>query len=228
MGGDGIFVGEKFFESDRFVAAWACAAVADSGHENAAVFAALGAEETGVAVGALFKWMGRGRLLGLPAPIVIAFIVFAVAWGFLSWTSYGRLVRAMGDNPSAARLSGAPVRPLTVATFVIAALLAALAGLVLLGKNGNYSTAYGGSNDLLFNAITAAVIGGVSLTGGKGTIFGVFAGTALTAVIVNILTLKNVSVMSGTLIKGLVLVAALALDAWLHPRDEETAKSDDL
>ena len=58
LGGDGIFVGEKFFESDRFVAAWACAAVADSGHENAAVFAALGAEETGVAVGALVHGAG--------------------------------------------------------------------------------------------------------------------------------------------------------------------------
>jgi ribose transport system permease protein len=178
--------------------------------------------------GSVVNWMGRGRLLGVPAPIVIAVIVFLAAGAFLSRTSYGRLIRAMGDNPSAARLSGAPVRPLVVATFAIAALLAALAGLVLLGKNGNYSTAYGGSNDLLFNAITAAVIGGVSLTGGKGTVFGVLAGTALTAVIVNILTLKNFSVMSGTLVKGLVLVAALALDAWLHPRDEETAKSDDL
>jgi len=178
--------------------------------------------------GSIVNWMGRGRVVGVPSPIVIAAIVFVTAWAFLSRTSYGRLVRAMGDNPSAARLSGAPVRPLIVATFVIAALLAAVAGLVLLGKNGNYSTAYGGSNDLLFNAITAAVIGGVSLTGGKGTMFGVFAGTALTAVIANLLTLKNFSVMSGTLVKGLVLVAALALDAWLHPRDEETAKSDDL
>jgi ribose transport system permease protein len=178
--------------------------------------------------GSIVTWMGRGRLLGIPAAIIIAAIVFLAAGAFLSRTSYGRLIRAMGDNPSAARLSGAPVRPLIVSTFAIASLLAAVAGLVLLGKNGNYSTAYGGSNDLLFNAITAAVIGGVSLTGGKGSMFGVLAGTALTAVIVNILTLKNLSVMSGTLIKGLVLVAALALDAWLHPRDEETAKSDDL
>ena len=178
--------------------------------------------------GSIITWMGRGRFLGIPAPILIAAIVFLSVWIFLSRTSYGRLIRAMGDNPSTARLSGAPVRPLVVATFVLAAFLAAIAGLVLIGKNGNYSTAYGGGNDLLFNAITAAVIGGVSLTGGKGSMFGVLAGTALTAVIVNLLTLQNFSVMSSTLIKGLVLVAALALDAWLHPRDEETAKADDL
>lgn len=172
--------------------------------------------------------LGRGEFLGIDAPILIAAVVFGGAWAFMRYTSYGRLIRAMGDGPAAARLTGVPVRPLTVATFVIAALLAALAGLILLGVNDGYSTVYGGSDQLLFNAITAAVIGGVSLTGGKGSIFGVLAGTAFISVFVNLMTLANVSLVTSTAIRGVVLLAALAFDAWLHPRDEETAKSDDL
>lgn len=173
--------------------------------------------------------LGRAEVLGVTAPVIIVFLVFAAALAFERFTSYGLLIRATGENPQAARLSGAPTRPLVMFTFVIAALSAVLVGVLLLGINGQYSTAYGGGGvNLLFNAITAAVIGGVSLTGGKGTIFGVLAGTAFIAVFGNLMTLLNVGNTVATMVQGAVLVFALAFDAWLHPRDEETAKSDDL
>ena len=143
-------------------------------------------------------------------------------------TTYGRLLRAMGDSPAAARLTGIPVRPLIVMVFMGAALLAALAGFLQLGVSGGYSRAYGSSEDLMFNAITAAVIGGVSLTGGKGSMFGVLAGTAFISIFVNLMTLMNVDVVASVAIRGALLIGALALESWLHPRDEETAKSDDL
>jgi ribose transport system permease protein len=161
-------------------------------------------------------------------PTLLAIGVLVSAWAFMRYTSYGQLIRATGDSPAASRLTGVPVRPLIVATFVIAALLACLVGLLQLGVTGGYSKAYGAGEDLMFNAITAAVIGGVSLTGGRGTIFGVFAGTAFIAVFVNLMTLLDVSFTTSVVIRGAILLAALALDAWLHPRDEETAKSDDL
>ncbi len=167
--------------------------------------------------------LGRGSV-----PTLLAAAVLVGAWAFMKYTTYGQLIRATGDSPAAARLTGVPVRPLVVGTFVIAALLACLVGLLQLGVNGGYSKAYGSGEDLMFNAITAAVIGGVSLTGGRGTIFGVFAGTAFITVFVNLMTLLNVSVVTSVVIRGAILLAALALDAWLHPRDEETAKSDDL
>lgn len=163
-----------------------------------------------------------------PIPAILALTVLVGAWAFMKYTSYGQLIRATGDSPAAARLTGVPVRPLVVGTFVIAALLACLVGLLQLGINGGYSKAYGSGEDLMFNAITAAVIGGVSLTGGRGTIFGVFAGTAFIAIFVNLMTLLDVSVVTSVVIRGAILLLALALDAWLHPRDEETAKSDDL
>jgi ribose transport system permease protein len=173
-------------------------------------------------------WLGRGEVLGIKTPIVVAGAVFLLARFFISSTSWGRLIRSMGDNPEAARLMGAPVRPLQVSTYVISAVLAALAGLVILGKDGGYSTAYGGGTDILFEAITVAVIGGVSLSGGRGSIFGVLAGTALVGVIVNLLTLNNLSLLQRNFTKGVVLILAVIADAWLHPRDEETAKSQDL
>ncbi|MDF1602210.1 ABC transporter permease [Nocardioides sp. YIM 152315] len=172
--------------------------------------------------------LGRGELFGIPFPIVAATVAFLAGWLFLEYTSQGRLIRAYGDNPEAARLAGIPTRPLVVLTFVICAGSAAVAGVLLLGINGSYSTAYGGGKDLLFNAITAAVIGGVSLTGGKGSIFGVLWGTLFIGTFVNLMTLLNLSVEVSSLLKAAVLVVALAFDSWLHPRDEETAKSDDL
>lgn len=172
--------------------------------------------------------LGRGSVFGVPTPIVVMAVVFLTAHWFITRTSYGRMIRALGDNPSTARMTGAPVRPLIVSTFVIAAALAFIGGLLTLGRNGGYSTSYGAGNGLLFDAITVAVIGGVSLTGGRGSMFGVAVGTVLIAVIVNVMTLLDFSIVQRNLTKGLVLIAALALDAWLHPRDEETAKSDDL
>jgi ribose transport system permease protein len=172
--------------------------------------------------------LGRGSIIGIPVPIIVMIATFVLAHAFINWTSYGRMIRALGDNPSTARMTGAPVRPLIVATFVVAAALAFLGAILTLGRNGGYSTSYGAGNDLLFDAITVAVIGGVSLTGGRGSITGVAAGTVLIAVIVNVMTLLDFSIVQRNLTKGLVLIAALALDAWLHPRDEETAKSDDL
>lgn len=176
----------------------------------------------------IVRWMGQGAVLGIPAPIVLAAIVFIGAWLFIAFTSPGRLIRAMGDNPEAARLMGAPIRPLIVSTYVISAVLAAIAGLVILGKDGGYSTIYGAGQDILFESITIAVIGGVSLSGGKGSIFGVFSGAAFVAIIVNLLTLNNLGLLARNFTRGLVLIVAVAADAWLHPRDEETAKTEDL
>ena len=176
----------------------------------------------------IVRWMGQGDVLGIPAPILLAAAVFIGAWLFIAYTSPGRLIRAMGDNPEAARLMGAPIRPLIVSTYVISAVLAAIAGLMILGKEGGYSTIYGAGQDLLFESITIAVIGGVSLSGGKGTIFGVFSGAAFVAIIVNLLTLNNFDLLARNFTRGFVLIVAVAADAWLHPRDEETAKSEDL
>lgn len=176
----------------------------------------------------LIAALSNGSMLGIPRPIVIAAAIFVLAWLFVAYTPAGRLVRAMGDNFDTARSTGAPVRPLQVLTYVVAAILAVLAGYLTVSVQGSIQTTVTSFDPILFTALTVAVIGGVSLSGGRGTILGVLAGALFVGVLDNLLVLHGLSTATQDLIRGAVLAAAIAFDAWLHPRDEETAKSGEL
>ncbi|MEU6563317.1 ABC transporter permease [Nocardia nova] len=172
--------------------------------------------------------LSNGSILGIPRPVLVAAAVFVLAWLFISYTSAGRLIRAMGDNFDTARATGAPVRPLQVLTYVIAALLAVLAGYVTVSIQGSVQTTVTSFDPILFTALTVAVIGGVSLSGGRGTILGVLAGSLFVGVLNNLLVLHGLTTAVQDLIRGAVLIAAIAFDAWLHPRNVETEKSGEL
>ncbi|MFD6222320.1 ABC transporter permease [Nocardia asteroides] len=172
--------------------------------------------------------LSNGSALGVPRPIIIAAAVFVLAWLFVTYTSAGRLVRAMGDNFATARATGAPVRPLQVLTYVISALLALLAGYLTVSIQGSVQTTVTSFDPLLFTALTATVIGGISLAGGRGSILGVLAGSLFIGVLNNLLVLHGLTSAVQDLIRGGVLIAAIALDSWLRPRDEETVKSGEL
>ncbi|MCP2288830.1 ABC transporter permease [Nocardia amikacinitolerans] len=172
--------------------------------------------------------LSNGAVLGVPRPVVLAALVFMAAWLFVTYTSAGRLFRAMGDNFATARATGAPVRPLQVGTYVLAALLALLAGYLTVSIQGSVQTTVTSFDPLLFTALTATVIGGISLAGGRGSILGVLAGSLFIGVLNNLLVLHGLTTAVQDLIRGGVLIVAIALDAWLHPRDEETAKSGEL
>lgn len=181
-----------------------------------------------IPAGTLVREFARGSVLGIPRPIAIAAVTFVLIWLVLRYTSFGRLIRAMGDNFATARSSGAPVRPLQVLSYVISALLALLAGLTWVSMQGSVQSATTSFDPLLFTALTVAVIGGISLSGGQGSILGVIAGTVFVAILNNLLILLSLSSPAQDLTRGLVLLGAIFLDAWLHPRDEETAKSGEL
>ncbi|MFD8245655.1 ABC transporter permease [Nocardia sp. NPDC059691] len=172
--------------------------------------------------------LSNGAVFGVPRPVVLAALVFLAAWLFVTYTSAGRLTRAMGDNFATARATGAPVRPLQVGTYMISALLALLAGYLTVSIQGSVQTTVTSFDPLLFTALTATVIGGISLAGGRGSILGVLAGSVFIAVLDNLLVLHGLTTAVQDLIRGGVLIVAVALDAWLHPRDEETAKSGEL
>jgi ribose transport system permease protein len=169
-----------------------------------------------------------GEVFGVPKAVVVGALVFLICWLFISFTSVGRLIRAVGDNFDTARAMGAPVRPLQVLTYLVAALLAAFAGYVMISTENSVETTGTAFDPLLFTALTIAVIGGVSLSGGKGTLLGVLAGTLFVGVLNNLLVLHSLSTAMQDIVRGSLLLAAIAIDAWLHPRDEETAKTDEL
>ncbi|MBX3575173.1 MAG: ABC transporter permease [Mesorhizobium sp.] len=172
-------------------------------------------------------WLGQGVVLGIPVSIWIACAALLAGHFALARTRWGRFVYAMGDNVETARLSGIGIRPLTVAQYTFAACVAFAGGLTLVGANPTFSVrvAEGG---ILFDLILIVVLGGVSLSGGSGSIVGVLAGTLLIGIMLNGVTIMDLTKQYQDLLKGVVLLAAIIIDNALHPRDEETDRQSDI
>lgn len=171
-------------------------------------------------------FLGAGRLFGIPVPILVFAACAIVMQLFLSRTSIGRFIYAQGDNPEAARLSGVALRPLIILEYVIVALLAWIAGFVWVGTTGSMQMAIT-QGTMIFDVVLVVVIGGISLIGGRGGVFSVVVGCVLIGTLINAFTIMDVNSEVQNIIKGVVLLAAIVLDNWLHPRDEETARQGD-
>jgi ribose transport system permease protein len=175
---------------------------------------------------AALLFAGRGALFGVPMPIFVFAAAALIMHFFLSRTSIGRFIYAQGDNAEAARLAGVALRPLIVLEFVLVAILAWLAGLVWIGQTGSMQmTIVQGTT--VFDVILVVVLGGISLVGGRGSVFSVVVGCVLIGTLLNALTIMDVNSEVQNIIRGVVLLAAIILDNFLHPRDEETARQGD-
>ncbi len=154
--------------------------------------------------------LGKGYLLGIPVPVIIMVIVFILGYIFLYRTYFGRYIYAIGGNEEAARLSGIKVERIQLLVYAVAGLLSGVAGLIVLGRvnSGQPSVAVGFELDV----VTAVVLGGVSIAGGKGNLAGVLLGVLITGVLANGLLLLNVSEYNQMVVRGLVLVFAVGLD----------------
>lgn len=148
-----------------------------------------------------------GGVVPIPALIFAGVAVLAIL--FLRNSAYSRHLYAIGGNEKAARLSGVPVQRVKIIAFAIAGFCAALAGIVHAGQLNAGSPNDGISYEL--DGIAAVVVGGTSLAGGRGSVVGTIAGALLLGILNNILSLNNVDTDVQLLIKGLVIVAAAAL-----------------
>lgn len=178
--------------------------------------------------GSFVASLGRGSVLDIPTAVLLAGVVFVLAWVLWSLLSFGRLIRAVGDNFESARTTGAPVRPLQISTYVISALMGTFAGYLILAREGSVTTTGTAFSPLLFSALIAVVVGGVSLSGGHGHVLGVLLGTLFIGIINNLLILQSLGPSTQSFILGATLMLAIIIDARLHPRDLETSKSGDL
>lgn len=174
----------------------------------------------------LILYLGQGRPLGIPLPIVVFAAVAIAVHVFLSRTSIGLFLYAQGDSPAAAKLTGLAVRPLILMQYVLAALLSYVAGLLIVGSVGGFDSRIVQSA-LIFDVLTVVVVGGVSLAGGRGGVPSVLAGILLIGILLNGMTLLDLSVYAQNIVKGLTLMAALVLDRRLHPFDPETVRQGD-
>jgi len=171
--------------------------------------------------------LGRMRYASIPVEVfVFAALAFA-AFLFLRFTRWGRYVYFAGDNPVAARNIGIPVRPMLVLRYVISALVSFIAGLLTAASLLSINTRVVNST-LLYDIVLVTVIGGIGLSGGKGSVRNVLIGAALIGILLNAMTIIDISLLYQNLIKSTILLAAIIFDGILNPRDEQTAQQGDI
>lgn len=158
-----------------------------------------------------FKNLGNGYLLGIPVPVIAMVAVFIVAWFVLERTRYGRHVYAVGGNPQAARLAGVRVNRIILSVYVVAGICAGLAGVIFAARVISAQPTAGTGYEL--DAIAAVVLGGTSLVGGRGRILGTLIGAVILGVLTTGLILLNVQFFTQLLIKGVVIIVAVAIDS---------------
>ncbi|WP_377805386.1 ribose ABC transporter permease [Azospirillum sp. A29] len=169
---------------------------------------------TGAAADAFWS-VGGGYLLGIPVPVVVAAAVFAVCGLILTRTRFGRYTYAVGGNEVVARLSGIRVNLEKTTIYALSGLLAALAGVILTARLESAQPTAGAGYEL--DAIAAVVVGGTSLSGGKGTLFGTLVGALIIGVLNNALNLMDVSSYYQMIAKGAVILLAVLADSRKSP-----------
>lgn len=156
-------------------------------------------------------------VLGIPVPIVTMIIMGVIAAVILDFTSIGRSIYAVGGNMEASRLSGIHVHKTQIIVLVLSGIFAAVAGLVIAGRL--HSVQPQAASGYEMDAIASTVIGGASLSGGKGKISGTFVGAILLAVIRNGLNILNVSSFWQQVVIGLVIAIAVSIDTLRRKQD---------
>ncbi len=160
-----------------------------------------------------FRLMATGRPLGIPAPVLITLVVYAIAHVALAHSVFGRSIYAIGGNEEASRLSGVPVRFHKVGAYVVCGLTSGVAAVVLTARLNSAQPTAGIMYEL--DAIAATVIGGTSLFGGEGTLLGALIGALIMGVLRNGLNLLNVSSFVQQFVIGVVIIAAVLIDTAL-------------
>lgn len=156
-----------------------------------------------------FIYLGSQYFLGIPVSVWVAGLIFLGASLFLRYHRVGRAIYAIGGNTEAARAAGIRVDRIRISVFIIASLLAALAGLMTAGQVVAVTASQG--NNLIFSVYAAAVIGGISLDGGRGRMVGALTGVILLALVTNLLILSQIQTFWIDAANGLIILIALAL-----------------
>ena len=157
-----------------------------------------------------FRFLGSGSILGIPVIVLIAVAVMVAVWVMLTKTCVGKEIFAVGGNMDAAKISGINVFKIQMLTYSIAGACYGLAGALESARTSSATSAYGLGYEL--DAIASCIVGGCSIAGGVGTVGGVFAGVIIFNVISYGLTFIGISPYWQNVVKGLIIIGAVALD----------------
>jgi ribose transport system permease protein len=165
-----------------------------------------------------FVTLGRGAepLLGIPYAVLLMALLYVIAHVIMSRTTFGRYVYAVGGNVEASRLAGIRVRAVLFSVYTLCGVLAGLGGVLMASQLKSGAPTYGLTYELY--VIAAVVVGGTSLSGGEGRIFGTLIGAFIIAVIQNGMNLTNVESYTQKVVLGLVILGAVLLDRLKHQR----------
>ena len=169
-----------------------------------------------------YKFFGKGTVAGVPVPVIILIILFLIAHYVLTQTSYGRSIYAFGGNREAARLSGIAIDKMKIKTYMLTGLLCGVSGMMLAGRlNFTNSTMATGAE---LSCIVAGVVGGTSMNGGSGSVWGTLIGSLLMGVINNGLNLLNVSQFWQSVAMGALVILAVAVDSFRQASQNKVKK----
>jgi len=158
--------------------------------------------------------IGSLRVLGIPIPAIVFLVVVGLGWVLLNRTRYGRYVIAVGGNREAARIAGIRVRPILFSVYLLVGLCTGIASVLQTGQLASASPVVGLGLEL--DAIAAVVIGGTSLAGGRCTMLGTLFGVLTFALIFNLLTLMNVESQIQQILRGVIILGAVAVQRRDH------------
>ena len=158
----------------------------------------------------LFQFLGQGYIVGIPFPVIIMFIVFIVLYVLLHKTAFGKYVYAIGGNEKAAYISGVKLNKVKIIIYSISGIMASISGLIITSRLSSAQPTAGASYEM--DAIAAVVLGGTSLSGGKGRILGTLIGALIIGVLNNGLNIIGVSAFWQQVVKGVVILIAVLID----------------
>ena len=158
----------------------------------------------------LFQFLGQGYVVGIPFPVILMFLVFIILYIVLHKTAFGKSVYALGGNEKAAYISGVKLSKVKIIIYTISGIMASVSGLIITSRLSSAQPTAGTSYEM--DAIAAVVLGGTSLSGGKGRILGTLIGALIIGVLNNGLNIIGVSAFWQQVVKGVVILIAVLLD----------------
>lgn len=163
----------------------------------------------------VMRILGAGKIFGIPVLLLYTLVITTLIWVIMKYTRFGANVYALGCNVHAAQVSGVNIVIQQIKIFIFSALFTSLTSVALAARVSLVSPSIGGTTFLL-NAITACIIGGTVSTGGKGTVFGTVVGAIIVGIINFSMTALGVSNTMVSVVQGIIIISALAIDAYLE------------
>lgn len=165
------------------------------------------------------QFIGQGYIGSIPVPIIIFAVIALIGSFVLNKTTYGRSIYAMGSNYEASRLAGINVRKIQIAVYTVAGLLAGLGGVIMLSRMNAGQPGTG--KDTSLDIVVGCILGGVSATGGEGSVIGLIGGVLMIGTLSNGMTILGLNEYYQLLMKGAVLVAAVGIDYYARTKRAE-------